>query len=146
MEEGKFHPAFIDDRLALPSRYGGSFTESVRHGVRVVKLDLIPVLTAMALTTEHLGLGATYSTTYYHPFHIARVFATLDHLTAGRIGWNVVTSLNDTEAQNFGMETVPSMTFATNRQSSISPITTGSLLTTWQRPSTIYVGITSPNA
>ena len=63
LEEGKFHLAFIDDRLALPSRYGGSFTESVRHGVRVVKLDLIPVLTAMALTTEHLGLGATYSTT-----------------------------------------------------------------------------------
>lgn len=106
LEEGKFHLAFLDDRLALPSRYGGSFTESVRHGVRAVKLDLIPVLTAMALSTEHLGLGATYSTTYYHPFHIARVFATFDHLTAGRVGWNVVTSLNDTEAQNFGMETV----------------------------------------
>ena len=104
LEEGKFHLAFIDDRLALPSRYGDSFQESVEHGVRVVKLDLVPVVTAMALATQHLGVGATYSTTYYLPFHVARLFATLDHFTGGRVAWNVVTSLNDSEAQNFGVE------------------------------------------
>ncbi|MFQ6029770.1 MAG: LLM class flavin-dependent oxidoreductase [Dehalococcoidia bacterium] len=103
LEAGKFHLAFIDDRLAMPSQYGDSFAEAVRHGVRVVKLDLIPVLTAMALATQNLGLGATYSATYYPPFHIARLFATLDHLTRGRAAWNVVTSLNDSEAQNFGV-------------------------------------------
>lgn len=103
LEAGKFHLAFIDDRLAMPSRYGDSFEEAVRHGVRVVKLDLVPIMTAMALATRHLGMGATYSTTYYDPFHVARLFATLDFITRGRAAWNVVTSLNDSEAQNFGL-------------------------------------------
>ena len=102
LEAGKFHMAFIDDRLAMPSRYGDSFEEAVAHGVRAVKLDLVPMLTAMGLATRNLGLGATYSTTYYSPFHVARVFASIDHFTRGRSAWNVVTLLNDSEAQNFG--------------------------------------------
>ena len=103
LEAGKFHLAFVDDRLAMPSQYGDSFEQSVRHGVRAVKLDLAPIVTAMALATRQLGLGATYSATYYPPYHIARLFATLDWITGGRIAWNVVTSLNDSEAQNFGL-------------------------------------------
>lgn len=55
LEAGKFHMAFIDDRLAMPSRYGDSFEDAVAHGVRVVKLDLVPVLTAMGLATRKLG-------------------------------------------------------------------------------------------
>ena len=104
LEAGTFHLAFFDDRLAMPSQYGDSFAESLQHGIRVVKLDLVPVMTAMALATRHLGVGATYSTTYYSPFHIARLFATLDHISGGRAAWNVVTSLNDAEAQNFGVQ------------------------------------------
>ena len=103
LEAGKFHMAFIDDRLAMPSRYGDSYAEAVEHGVRAVKLDLVPIITAMGLATSHLGLGATYSTTYYAPFHVARLFASLDHFTGGRAAWNVVTSLNDSEAHNFGV-------------------------------------------
>ena len=103
LEDAKFHMAFIDDRLAMPSRFGDSYAEAVEHGVRVVKLDLVPVITAMGLATSRLGLGATYSTTYYSPFHVARLFASLDHFTAGRAAWNVVTSLNDSEAHNFGV-------------------------------------------
>ena len=103
LESAKFHMAFIDDRLAMPSRYGDSFAEAVEHGVRAVKLDLVPVITAMGLATSRLGLGATYSTTYYSPFHVARLFASLDHFTRGRAAWNVVTSLNDSEAHNFGV-------------------------------------------
>jgi FMN-dependent oxidoreductase (nitrilotriacetate monooxygenase family) len=95
--------AFIDDRLAMPSRFGDSFSDAVENGIRVVKLDLVPVITAMGLATKHLGLGATYSTTYYSPYHVARLFASLDHFTKGRAAWNVVTSLNDSEAQNFGV-------------------------------------------
>jgi len=68
----------------------------------VVKLDLISILTAMGLATEKLGLGGTYSTTYYEPYHVARVFATMDHMLGGRVAWNVVTSLNDSEAHNMG--------------------------------------------
>ena len=104
LEAGKFQMAFFDDRLAIPDRYGDDFVETVRHGVRAVKLDPIPLITAMGLATERLGLGATYSTTYYEPFHVARVFATLDQLTAGRAAWNVVTSLNDSEAANFSQD------------------------------------------
>ena len=70
-------------------------------------MDLIPLMTAMGLATRHLGIGGTYSTTYYEPFHVARVFATLDHMIGGRAAWNVVTSLNDSEAANFGRETHP---------------------------------------
>jgi FMN-dependent oxidoreductase (nitrilotriacetate monooxygenase family) len=58
------------------------------------------------VATERLGLGATYSTSYYEPFHVARVFATLDLMTHGRAAWNVVTSLNDGEAQNMGRDEV----------------------------------------
>ena len=58
----------------------------------------------IAGATEHIGLGATYSTTYYTPYHVARTFATLDHLSGGRAAWNVVTSVNDSEAQNYGLE------------------------------------------
>ena len=102
LEAGLFHLAFFDDRLAMPSQYGDSFAEAVQHGIRAVKLDLVPVMTAMLLATQHLGDGATYSTTYYTPFHVARLFATLDHLSGGRAAWNIVTSLNDAEAHNFG--------------------------------------------
>jgi FMN-dependent oxidoreductase (nitrilotriacetate monooxygenase family) len=56
----------------------------------------------MGMATKYLGLGSTYSTTYYEPFHVARVFATLDLMTGGRAAWNVVTSLNNSEAMNFG--------------------------------------------
>ncbi len=102
LEDGRFHMAFFDDRLALPDILGHDHAEAVRNGIRVVKLDLISILTAMGLATEKLGLGATYSTTYYEPFHVARVFATLDHMLGGRVAWNVVTSLNDSEAHNMG--------------------------------------------
>ena len=107
LEDARFHLAFFDDRLAMPDRYGDDFAESVRHGIRVVKMDLIPLLTAMGLATRHLGLGGTYSTTYYEPFHVARTFATLDHMIGGRAAWNIVTSLNDSEAANFGAEAHP---------------------------------------
>src|SRR5215472_1840124 len=102
LEAGKFHIAFFDDRLAMPDRYGDDFAAAVRHGVRVVKLDVVPLMTAMGLATSRLGIAGTYSTTYHEPFHVARVFATMDHLLGGRVAWNVVTSLNDSEAANFG--------------------------------------------
>jgi FMN-dependent oxidoreductase (nitrilotriacetate monooxygenase family) len=93
---------FFDDRLAMPGVYGGSVADAVRLGARPVKLDLSVVLGVVAAATRSIGLGATYSTTYYSPFHVARTFATLDHLSGGRAAWNVVTSVNDSEAQNFG--------------------------------------------
>ena len=104
LEEGCFDLMFFDDRLAMPGIYGGSVADAVRLGARPVKLDLSIVLGLVAGATQHIGLGATYSTTYYSPFHVARTFATLDHLSGGRAAWNVVTSVNDGEAQNFGVD------------------------------------------
>lgn len=104
LEEGCFDLMFFDDRLAMPGIYGGSVAEAVRSGARPVKLDLGVVLGVVAQATSRIGLGATYSTTYYAPFHVARTFATLDHLSGGRAAWNVVTSVNDSEARNFGFE------------------------------------------
>jgi FMN-dependent oxidoreductase (nitrilotriacetate monooxygenase family) len=104
LEDGCFDLMFFDDRLAMPGIYGGSVTDAVRLGARPVKLDLSIVLGTVAAVTRSIGLGATYSTTYYSPFHVARTFATLDHLSGGRAAWNVVTSINDSEAQNFGVQ------------------------------------------
>jgi len=104
LEEGCFDLMFFDDRLAMPGIYGNSVAEAVRYGARPVKLDLSVVLGVLAQATSRIGLGATYSTTYYAPFHVARTFATLDHLSRGRAAWNVVTSVNDSEAQNFGVQ------------------------------------------
>jgi FMN-dependent oxidoreductase (nitrilotriacetate monooxygenase family) len=102
LERGKFHLAFFDDRLAMPDRYGNDHAHTVEHGIRCVKLDPIVTLMTMGMATTRLGLGATYSTTYYEPFHVARLFATIDLMTHGRAAWNVVTSLNDGEALNMG--------------------------------------------
>ncbi|WP_428343105.1 LLM class flavin-dependent oxidoreductase [Mycobacterium sp.] len=102
LEDGRFDMAFFDDRLAMPEIYGRSADLAVAHGIRAVKLDPTVALMAMAAASTHLGLGATYSTTYHEPFHVARLYATLDHLTGGRVAWNIVTSLNDAEAANFG--------------------------------------------
>jgi len=94
LEEGKFDCVFFDDRLAMPGVYGDSVAEAVRYGARPVKLDLTAVLGGIIGATSRIGVGATYSTTYYQPYHVARTFATLDHLSGGRVtvgagfGWN----------------------------------------------------------
>ena len=104
LEDGRFDLAFFDDRLAMPDIYGADHRATVEQGIRAVKMDPSAILMTMAAVTRHLGLGATYSTTYYEPFHVARLFATMDLMTRGRIAWNIVTSLNDSEAENFGKE------------------------------------------
>jgi alkanesulfonate monooxygenase SsuD/methylene tetrahydromethanopterin reductase-like flavin-dependent oxidoreductase (luciferase family) len=102
LEDGKIQLAFFDDRLALPDLYTGHHAEAVGAGVRAVKMDPSTILMAMGMATSKLGLGTTYSTTYYEPYHVARVFATMDLMLKGRVAWNIVTSLNSAEALNFG--------------------------------------------
>ncbi len=70
----------------------------------VTSFDPMTLLPALAAVTEHIGLLATASTTYNDPYHVARKFASLDHLSGGRAGWNIVTSANPDEAKNFGQE------------------------------------------
>ncbi len=103
LERGRFDFLFFADRLAIADRYGSSHVTGIRHGDQdATRMDPLPILGALAAVTEHIGLGATRSTTYDAPYNIAREFATLDHISAGRAAWNVVTSMNDGEALNFG--------------------------------------------
>jgi FMN-dependent oxidoreductase (nitrilotriacetate monooxygenase family) len=103
LERGKFDFLFFADRLAIADRYGASHHTGIRHGDQdATRMDPVPVLGALAAVTTRIGLGATRSTTYDAPYNIAREFATLDHISAGRAAWNVVTSMNDGEALNFG--------------------------------------------
>ena len=131
LEEGCFDMMFFDDRLAMPGIYGGSVDEAVRSGARPVKLDLSVVLGLIAGVTEHIGLGATYSTTYYSPFHVARTFATLDHLSGGRAAWNVVTSVNDGEARNHGVDAILEHDVRYDRADEFLEVATG-LWDTWE--------------
>src|SRR4051812_28418514 len=104
LESGKFHMAFFDDRFSMPDRYGGDHAHTVEYGIRCVKMDPVVTMMAMGLATSRMGIASTASTTYYEPFDVARKFATADLMLGGRAGWNVVTSVNDGEAQNMGKE------------------------------------------
>ena len=104
LERGGFDILFFDDRLAMPTAYGNSIAQTARLGSRALKLDLLTILGLVSSHTSSIGLGATYSTTYFAPYHVARAFATLDHLSRGRAVWNIVTSLNANEAENFGVQ------------------------------------------
>ena len=102
LEAARFELAFVDDRLAMPDKYNDSYRDAVEYGIRTVKMDPNPIMMAMGFATRHLGVAATCSTTYNEPFHVARTFGTMDLMLGGRAGWNVVTSLNDSEAANYG--------------------------------------------
>jgi FMN-dependent oxidoreductase (nitrilotriacetate monooxygenase family) len=106
LERGKFDYVFFADVLSVPSAYGLGIAESLSHGVQgAAALDPAYVVAMMAGVTQHLGLGITRSVTYFAPYDLARTFATLDHLSNGRAAWNVVTSINDSEARNYGQNT-----------------------------------------
>ncbi|MBD2339895.1 LLM class flavin-dependent oxidoreductase [Calothrix sp. FACHB-156] len=105
LERGKFDMVFFADALAFPDRHGNSFELGLKYGAQgVVRLDPILTATAMALATQSIGVGITRSTSYYQPYDLARMFASLDHLSKGRAAWNIVTSSRNSEAQNFGLE------------------------------------------
>jgi FMN-dependent oxidoreductase (nitrilotriacetate monooxygenase family) len=91
-ESGKLDSLFLADSLALGK---------VEHNA-VGFLEPLTLLSALAAVTSRIGLIATVSTTYNEPFHVARKFASLDHISGGRAGWNLVTSANPAEAANFG--------------------------------------------
>ncbi len=104
LEAAKFDAVFIADLLAVPDSH-----PDVIERVATVNDSFEPVtlLAALAARTERIGLVGTVSTTYSEPYTVAREFASLDHLSGGRAGWNVVTSLIEAEARNFGLDAHP---------------------------------------
>ncbi len=93
-ERGKFDLIFMGDNL---------YADAAAHPSYTLRLEPLTMLAALATSTSHIGLGATVSTTYSDPFTVARVFASLDHISNGRAAWNAVTTANPATAANFGI-------------------------------------------
>ena len=100
LEEGKFDAFFMADHLAVLNMP----MEALKRSGTVTSFEPMTLLPALAMVTEHLGLVATGSTTYDEPFHVARRFSSLDHISGGRAGWNVVTTANPDASRNFGRD------------------------------------------
>jgi alkanesulfonate monooxygenase len=100
LEAGKFDAFFMADHLAVLNMP----IEALKRSATVTSFDPLTLLPALAAVTEHIGLIATGSTTFDEPYHLARRFASLDHISNGRAGWNIVTTSNPDAALNFGRE------------------------------------------
>ena len=105
LERGKFDGLFIADVLGIYDVYNGNGDAAIRQAAQVPVNDPLSLIAPMALVTEHLGFGLTASLSFEHPYPFARRLSTLDHLTKGRIGWNIVTSYLPNAARNFGHAT-----------------------------------------
>jgi alkanesulfonate monooxygenase len=100
LEQAKFDAFFMADHLAVLNMP----IEALKRSHTVTSFEPFTLLSALAGATERLGLIATASTTLEAPFHVARRFASLDHLSGGRAGWNIVTTSNPDAALNFGLD------------------------------------------
>jgi FMN-dependent oxidoreductase (nitrilotriacetate monooxygenase family) len=104
LERGGFDMFFMEDTAMLDDTYGGSLDTTLKFAEMGPKNDPMPLMPLIAKATKHIGLVSTISTIQYHPYMAARLGATLDHLTEGRIGLNVVTSVSHRVAQNYGYD------------------------------------------
>src|ERR1700754_3919520 len=104
LERGRFDGLFLADVLGVYDVFGGSHEAAVRTAAQTPVNDPMMVIPAMAAVTEHLGFGVTSNLSYEPPYTFARRMSTLDHLTEGRIGWNVVTGYLDSAARGAGKE------------------------------------------
>jgi long-chain alkane monooxygenase len=104
LERAGFDYLMIEDTAMVEDSYGGSAETSLRRGFMAPKNDPMPLVPLLTRATKHIGVISTVSTIQYHPYLAARLFTTLDHLTEGRVGMNVVTSVTDRVAQNFGYD------------------------------------------
>ncbi|EKF24983.1 FMN-dependent oxidoreductase, nitrilotriacetate monooxygenase family protein [Mycolicibacterium hassiacum DSM 44199] len=107
LERGRFDGLFIADVLGTYDIYGASDEAAIRQAAQIPVNDPMMLVSAMALVTEHLGFGITTGTGFEHPYPFARRMSTLDHLTKGRIGWNVVTGYLPSAARNMGQRDQP---------------------------------------
>jgi FMN-dependent oxidoreductase (nitrilotriacetate monooxygenase family) len=101
-ERGLLDLIFCADSVAL--RDDGMGMENVSHTGTAAYFDGMTIISALAAITKHIGIASTASTTYWHPYHLARQLATVDHISKGRAGWNVITSGQTSEALNFGYD------------------------------------------
>lgn len=105
-EKGKISCVFLADWYVGFDVYNNSLDTLLQAGHQVAHLDPVPIIAAMAAVTESVSFAATCSTSYVNPYILARQFSTLDHLTEGRVGWNIVTSYTKGAAKAMGLEDV----------------------------------------
>ncbi|MFT4042340.1 MAG: NtaA/DmoA family FMN-dependent monooxygenase [Gordonia sp. (in: high G+C Gram-positive bacteria)] len=103
LERAGFDYMMMEDSSVLPNIHRGTFESSVRDG-GTIRFDPVPLVPYLTAATRHIGIVATISTSFYHPFMAARLFSTLDHITGGRVGMNLVTSSNKAAMQNYGLK------------------------------------------
>jgi alkanesulfonate monooxygenase SsuD/methylene tetrahydromethanopterin reductase-like flavin-dependent oxidoreductase (luciferase family) len=104
LESAKFHGIFIADVLGGYDVYKGprNLAPAIASGAQWPVNEPLAVVSAMAAATKNIGFGVTVTTTYEQPYHLARRLSTVDHLSKGRLGWNVVTGYLDSAARNMG--------------------------------------------
>ena len=107
MERACFDYIMLEDTLMVSEAYGGTAEATLKYALQVPKHDPMPLAAMIGAATSRLGVVATMSTLAYPPFMLARLSSTLDHICGGRFGWNIVTSGEDTAAQNFGHDKLP---------------------------------------
>lgn len=105
-EKGKIACVFLADWYVGFDVYNDSLDTMLKAGHQVAHLDPLPIIAAMAAVTESVSFAATASTSYVNPYILARQFSTLDHLTEGRVGWNIVTSYTKSAALALGYDDV----------------------------------------
>jgi FMN-dependent oxidoreductase (nitrilotriacetate monooxygenase family) len=104
LERACFDYMLIEDSQFVADAYGGSMEWYLRHASSVPKSDPVALVPLLGQATKRLGIIPTVTTSFYHPFQAARLGATLDHLTHGRVGLNIVTAHSDRSAQNYGLD------------------------------------------
>ena len=100
-ERGLFDLIFFGDSTGIPNTWQESIEDAVRWGVAWPRMDMSPWITAMSRVTSHIGFGLTYASTFMHPFYVSRLLNSLDHITNGRIAFNVITSQRRADAENY---------------------------------------------
>ncbi len=103
-ERGCLDMVFSGDGTGIPDTWEGKPDAAIAWGISWPRQDLNPIMVAMSRVTKHLGFGLTYSSTFMHPYYMARLMNSLDHVTAGRIAMNLVTSTRKSDAANFGFD------------------------------------------
>lgn len=105
LERAGFDYMMLEDSSVLPDNHRGNFEASVKKGGHV-RFDPMPLIPYLTNATQHIGVIATISTSFYHPFMATRLLSTLDTVTNGRVGMNLVTSSNEAAMQNYGIKTL----------------------------------------
>ncbi|TCT05508.1 NtaA/DmoA family FMN-dependent monooxygenase [Aquabacter spiritensis] len=103
-ERGGLDMIFFGDGTGIPDTWEGGIEDAVRYGVAWPRLDMSPWITLMSRVTSHVGFGLTYASTFMHPFYTARLLNSLDHVTNGRMAFNVVTSQRRSDYANYGYD------------------------------------------